>query len=131
MWIYYGLILLSVLMFGCGFSIQNQYRKNRGSGLRISMESACIGAFSGLFVLLVFNRFSFDFTPFTFSMAMLASLNGMAFTFCAFKALDYINLSLFSLLTPKRGDVLSFSHLFILFRLFFWNLSCNFREKQL
>ena len=41
-------------------------------------------------------------------MAMLASLNGMAFTFCAFKALDYINLSLFSLFSMLGGMTLPF-----------------------
>lgn len=108
MWLYYGLILLSVSMFGCGFAIQNQYRKMRGSGLQISMESSYIGALSGLIVLLVFNRFSLDFTPFTLLMAILAALNGMTFTFCAFKALDYINLSLFSLFAMLGGMALPF-----------------------
>ena len=106
--IYYGLILLSVIMFGGGFAIQNQYRKNRGSGLKISMESSCIGAFAGLAVLLIFNNFSFSFTPFTFLMALLASLNAILFTFCSFGALDYINLSLFSLFTMLGGMLLPF-----------------------
>ena len=108
MWIYYGLILTSVIMFGGGFAIQDQYRKHRGSGLIISMESACIGALAGLIVLLVFNKFYIDFTAFTLLMAVLAALNGMAFTFCAFGALDYINLSLFSLFAMLGGMVLPF-----------------------
>lgn len=108
MWIYYGLILVSVVMFGGGFAIQDQYRKKRGSGLKISMESACIGAFAGLIVLLAFNKFALDFTVFTFLMAVWSALNGIAFTFCAFKALDYINLSLFSLFAMLGGMVLPF-----------------------
>ena len=108
MWIYYGLILLSVVMFGGGFAIQDQYRKKRGSGLRISMESACIGALAGAIVLLAFNKFSLGFTPFTGLMALLAALNGIAFTFCSFKALDHINLSLFSLFAMLGGMSLPF-----------------------
>lgn len=108
MWIYYGLILISVVMFGGGFAIQDQYRKKRGSGLLISMESACIGAFAGLIILFAFNKFSISFTLFTFLMASWAALNGLAFTFCAFKALDYINLSLFSLFAMLGGMVLPF-----------------------
>ena len=108
MLIYYGLIVLSVVMFGGGFAIQDVCRKKRGSGLKISMEAACIGAFAGLIVLLAFNDFSFAVTPFTFWMAVLAALNGMAFTFCAFKALDYINLSLFSLFAMLGGMALPF-----------------------
>jgi drug/metabolite transporter (DMT)-like permease len=41
-------------------------------------------------------------------MAFLTALNGMAFTFCAFRALDYINLSLFSLFSMLGGMVLPF-----------------------
>ena len=108
MWIYYGLILMSVVMFGGGFAIQDKYREKRGSGLRTSMESACIGAFAGLIVLLAINRFSIDFTAFTLLMAVLAALNGIAFTFCAFGALDHINLSLFSLFAMLGGMALPF-----------------------
>ena len=108
MWIYYALILLSVVMFGGGFSLQNLYRKKRGSGLKISMESACIGSLAGVLVLLAVNGFAFEYTPFTLLMATWAALNSMAFTFCAFRALDYINLSLFSLFSMLGGMVLPF-----------------------
>jgi drug/metabolite transporter (DMT)-like permease len=72
------------------------------------MESAFIGSVFGLIVLLAFNKFSLDFTAFTFWMAVWSALNGMAFTFCTFKALDYINLSLFSLFAMLGGMVLPF-----------------------
>lgn len=108
MWIYYSLIILSVVMFGGGFALQNVYRKKRGSGLKISMESACIGSIAGLLVLFIINGFSIEFTWFTFLIAALAALNGIAFTFCAFKALDSINLSLFSLFSMLGGMVLPF-----------------------
>jgi drug/metabolite transporter (DMT)-like permease len=105
---YYALILLSVVMFGGGFALQDIYRQKRGSGLRISMESACIGAIAGLVVLFTINGFVLEFTWFTLLMAILAALNGMAFTFCTFKALDYINLSLFSLFAMLGGMMLPF-----------------------
>ena len=108
MWIYYGMIVISVVMFGGGFAIQDLYREKRGSSLKISMESAFIGSVFGLIVLLAFNKFSLDFTAFTFFIALWAALNGMAFTFCTFKALDYINLSLFSLFAMLGGMVLPF-----------------------
>jgi drug/metabolite transporter (DMT)-like permease len=41
-------------------------------------------------------------------MAILSAINGIAFTFCAFKSLDYINLSLFSLFSMLGGMVLPF-----------------------
>lgn len=50
---YYALILLSVSMFGGGFALQDVYRKKRGSGIKISMESAFIGAFAGLYKFII------------------------------------------------------------------------------
>ena len=105
---YYGLILLSVVMFGGCFALQDVYRKMRGSGLRISMESACIGSLAGLAVLLALNGCRWEFTPFTLIMASIAAINSIAFTFFTFKALDVINLSLFSLFSMLGGMVLPF-----------------------
>ncbi len=109
---YYGLIIMSVVMFGANFALQDVYRKMRGSGLRISLESSFIGSLAGLVVLLVVNGFQnglqFEVTPFTLIMALLAALNGFAFTFCSFRALEVINLSLFSLFSMLGGMVLPF-----------------------
>ena len=108
MWFHYTFILISVVMFGGGFALQDLYRKKRGSGIRYSMESSCIGALAGAVVLLLINGLSFESTPFTLLMAVLTALDGMAFTFFAFKALDRINLSLFSLFAMLGGMALPF-----------------------
>lgn len=105
---YYGLIILSVLMFGGCFALQDNYHKMRGSGLKISLETAFVGSVAGFAVLFVFNGFQIEFTVFTFLIAAFASLDGIAFTFCSFKALDTINLSLFSLFSMLGGMVLPF-----------------------
>lgn len=105
---YYVLILISVIMFGGGFALQDAYRKMRGSSLKISMESTCIGALAGLVVLLIIDGFAFELTPFTAVMAILTAINAMALTFCTFKGLDYINLSLFSVFAMLGGMVLPF-----------------------
>ena len=105
---YYALILVSVVMFGFMFALQDVYRKMRGSGLRISLESALIGSLAGLVVLVAINGFRFDLTPFTLLMALLSALISLGFTFCSFRALDHINLSLFSLFSMLGGMVLPF-----------------------
>jgi len=105
---YYGLIILSVLMFGGCYALQDAYRNMRGSRLNISMENSFVGSLAGFVVLLIFNGFKIEFTPFTLLIALLASLNGIAFAFCSFKALDTINLSLFSLFSMLGGMVLPF-----------------------
>lgn len=104
----YALIIISVVMFGGCFALQDVYRKMRGSGICISLESSLAGAAAGIIVLLAINGFHFELTPFTLFMAALSALNGIAFTFCSFKALDAINLSLFSLFSMLGGMALPF-----------------------
>ena len=105
---YYAIILLSVTMFGGCFAPNDIYRKLRGNSLKISMQFSLMGSLAGLVVLLVINRFRLEFTVFTLIMALLSALNGFAFTFCSFKALGSINLSLYSLFSMLGGMALPF-----------------------
>ncbi len=105
---YYGLIVLSVVMFGGCFALNDIYRKKQGSGLGISMQFSFSSSLAGLAVLMLFNGINFEFTWFTFVMALLTAVNGFAFTYCGFKALGSINLSLYSLFSMLGGMVLPF-----------------------
>ena len=108
MFMYYGLIILSVVMFGGCFALRDNYRKMRGSGLRISMEMSFVGSLAGLIVMIAVNGLQLEFTAFTFCIALLAAFVGFGFSFCSFKALDVINLSMFSLFSMLGGMVLPF-----------------------
>ena len=105
---YYAMIFASVAMFGGCFALNDLYRQRRGSGLKISMESAFVGSVAGLVFLLIINKFLFEFTPFTLIMGMVAAINGLLFTFCSFKALGSINLSMYSLFSMLGGMLLPF-----------------------
>ena len=105
---YYLLIIVSVMMFGGRFALQDTYRKLRGSGLKISLETSFVGSLAGLVILLAVNGFKIEFAPFTLLIASLAALNSIAFAFCSFKALDSIDLSLFSLFSMLGGMLLPF-----------------------
>lgn len=105
---YYGLILLSVVMFGGCFALNDQYRRMRGSSLKASLEASFMGSSVGLAVLFVVCGFRLSLTPFTLAIAVLAAVNRLSFTFCSFKALDTINLSLFSLFSMLGGMMLPF-----------------------
>ena len=106
--LYYALIILSVVMFGGCFTLNDVYRKIRGSSIKISLQFSLVGSLAGFIVLIFANGLSFEFTPFTLIMAILTSINGFAFTFCSFKALDRINLSLYSLFSMLGGMMLPF-----------------------
>lgn len=105
---YYGLICLSVVMFGGCFALNDVYRKMRGSNLKISMQFSLVSGVAGLIIMLIINGLKFEFTPFALIMSTLTAINGFAFTFCAFKALGSINLSLYSLFSMLGGMVLPF-----------------------
>lgn len=105
---YYLLIIVSVIMFGGRFALQDTYRRLRGSGLKISLETSFVGSLAGLTILLAVNGFRIEFAPFTLLIASLAALNSIAFAFCSFKALDSIDLSLFSLFSMLGGMLLPF-----------------------
>ncbi len=105
---YYGLILLSVMIFGGCFALDDLYQRHRGSGIRISMEYALTSALAGVTVLSVINGFRLEYTPFTLQMALLSVLLNFGYTFCTFKALGTINLSLYSVFSMLGGMALPF-----------------------
>ena len=105
---YYGLILLAVAMFGGCFALDDLYQRHRGSSIKISMEYALTSALAGLAVLSAINGFRLECTPFTLLMALLNVLLNFGYTFCTFKALGTINLSLYSVFSMLGGMALPF-----------------------
>ena len=105
---YYGLIILSVVMFGGGFALNNGYRRIRGSSIKISLQFSLIGGLAGMLILLSMNGFRVEFTPFTLLMSLLNTANGLILTYCGFKALGLINLSLYSVFMMLGGMLLPF-----------------------
>ena len=105
---YYGLLTLSVVMFGVQFMMNSRYQKHAGSGMAATFLFALFGNTAGLVCLLVINKFAFGFTPFTLIMAVLTALNSILYTFCSLKAFEHINLSLYSIFAMLGGMVLPF-----------------------
>ncbi|MBQ1948418.1 MAG: hypothetical protein II359_07405 [Clostridia bacterium] len=105
---YYALIILSVVMFGGCFALNDVYQKMRGSSLKISLQFSFVSSLAGLLVLLIINGFRLEFTWFTLALASVASLVGFGFSFCGFRALGMINLSLYSLFSMLGGMALPF-----------------------
>ena len=113
---YYLLISIAVVMFGGTFWTNDLYRQKCGSGLAVSLKFTFISSLAGLIALSAINGFKPEFTTFTFIMALLKALNGFGFTFCSFKALGSINLSLYSLFSMLGGMVLPFVSGILFFR---------------
>ena len=105
---YYALIMISVILFGACFTCNNIYQKIRGSTIKVSIQFSLISSFAGLIVLLLVNKFNFEYTHYTLFMAVFQYLISIGFTFCSFKSLGVINLSLYALFSMLGGMVLPF-----------------------
>lgn len=105
---YYGMVMIAVTLFGLQFFCNQKYQQACGSGLASTMTFLLGSNIVGLAILLCINKFQVGTTPFTLAMALVATLNGVACTFCSLKALSRINLSLFSLFNMLGGMALPF-----------------------
>ena len=105
---YYGLITVSVILFGITFFFNDRYQKESGSGMGATFIFSLVNSLAGLFCLLVTSGFRLDFTPFTLVMAVLTAMNAIGYTFCSLKAFEHINLSLYSIFAMLGGMLLPF-----------------------
>ncbi len=105
---YYGIILVAVVMFGFQFFLNNDYEKKNGSGFLPSMMLVFGSSLVGLPVLWAINSFKFEFTWYTLFMATVTALNMTACILCGQKALSKINLSLYSIFSMLGGMLLPF-----------------------
>lgn len=106
--LYYGIIIAAVVMFGFQFFCNQKFEAKNGNDLASSMTFIFGGSIAGLIVLLIINGFRFEFTPYTLVMAVITALNMIACIFCSLKSLAYINLSLYSIFSMLGGMVLPF-----------------------
>lgn len=103
---YYGLLTVSVVMFGIQFFFSDRYRRESGSGIAATFMFTLLSAVSGVICLFIINGFSLSFTPFTLLMAGVNTVNSVLFSFCSLKSLGKINLSLYSLFSMLGGMML-------------------------
>ncbi len=105
---YYGVITISVILFGLQFLFNNQYEREYGNHIASNFVFSFIYSLGGMIPLLIINGFKLETTPFTVIMAAVTALNSILYTFCSLKALARINLSLFSLFVALGGMLLPF-----------------------
>jgi len=104
----YGLVALSVIVFGFNFACTDKVRQYCGSGLGVTFFTTVVGSSFSALMLFFMNSCHFEFSPIAMIVAILSGINGILFTFCSYKSLDVINLSLYSLFSMLGGMVLPF-----------------------
>ncbi len=103
---YYGMILISVLLFGGNFALNRAYQKGMGSGFFPAFLLTTLTSCAGILALFPINGFRFEFEWFPFAMALLTAVNSLVLSFCGLKMLGKVNLSLYSLFLMLGGMVL-------------------------
>ena len=103
---YYGFVVIAVVMFGLQFLTNQQYQKDMGSGIFQAAFFNLLGCVLGIPILLMINKFQFEFTPFTLLMSCVAFTNSILFSICSLRAFERVNLSMYSLLSMLGGMLL-------------------------
>ena len=105
---YYGIVAVSVIMFGFQFFFSDRYEKENGNGFPAVYTLIFLSAIAGLVCLLPISAFKVGFTPFTLCCAAIVTLNTILCGLCTLKALARIDLAVFSLFSMLGGMVLPF-----------------------
>ena len=103
---YYGIVIISVLMFGVQFFLNDKYQKQNGTGSGSVFTFSFISAIVGVVALAIINKFDFSFTPFTLIWAFITALNSILCSICSLKSLEKVNLSVYSLFSMLGGMLL-------------------------
>jgi drug/metabolite transporter (DMT)-like permease len=100
--------MLSVVMFGGCFMLNDVHRRMRASCLKVSLQGSLLSAVAGVVVLLLVNGFQVHFTFGAVLISFFAALNSIVLSYCGIMALGTINLSLYSLFMMLGGMMLPF-----------------------
>jgi drug/metabolite transporter (DMT)-like permease len=95
-------------MFGIQFYFNDNYQKESGTGASSVFVSTFVGAVVGVLFLAVINRFDFSLTPFALAWSFITAISSVLCSICSLKALEKVNLSVYSLFTMLGGMMLPF-----------------------
>lgn len=105
---YYGIVTAAVLMFAVQFFFSDRYEKESGNDAAANFVYSIFSALAGMICLFIIGGFRLETTVFTVICAAAAAVNAILFSFCSLKALNKINLSLYSLFSMLGGMMLPF-----------------------
>lgn len=104
----YGLLTISTVAFGLMFFFQDMFRANYGNTIKAAFVLNVGTNLVGVIVSLFTTGFRVEMTPFALIMSTIGSINNLLFSYCTLKALDKINLSLYSVFSMLGGMALPF-----------------------
>ncbi len=103
---YYGVVLVAVLLYTGNFLLDRQVVKRAGSGICTMAIAVGSGAVVGVPILLATNGFQLGYTPFTLWLAALSAADMLVCGFFGLKTAERANLSLYALFSQLGGMLL-------------------------
>ena len=103
---YYCLIAVSAVMFGLQFYFNRAFQKNEGNSIDSALIFSLLTAVGVAVIMFFINKGKIEFTAFSFVMAFIASLIGIAFVYFSAFVYDRVNLSVYSLFSMLGGMIL-------------------------
>ena len=103
---YYGLVTLSVILFGIQFLFSDKYQQHSGTGVISSFLLILFSSLTAILTMGIISGFHFAVTPFSLLIATMAAVNSTLCSFCSLKTLERGNLSVYSLFSMLGGMVL-------------------------
>lgn len=105
---YYGMIVLSALLFSLQFIFTDGYKKEAGSSWGAAVKFSFYAGIAGAVLALVISGFKIEFTLFSILVAIIYALVNVFYDYAAVRAFEHANLSVFSVFSMLGGMLLPF-----------------------
>lgn len=106
--LYYGMIVLSTVLFSLQFLFNSGYERECGSGWPVALNFAILNGIFGALFAFAMGGFRWEFSWFSLLLAVVTAINNLLYTYSTIKALAVANLSLFSMLAMLGGMLLPY-----------------------
>jgi len=107
-------IIGSTVLFSFQYLFKKLFQRQEGSSFVISMQSSLISAIFAILLLILRGKSAFEFSLFSFALALLHGGRAILTGFVSFKVLEKANISVFSLFSQIGGMLLPFLYAIIL-----------------
>ncbi len=111
----YILILISDFLFASQFLITGIYSRRNKRGVIASLAFSAGTNFSAVFYMLFVNKFAIEFSVFTLAISFIYAVVIILSVYCSNAALNFVNLSVYSLFNMLGSVVLSALFGFLVF----------------
>ncbi len=105
---YYFLVTSAVVLFSLQFLFNQRFEQSRGESLKSALEFSLYKSIVIVIIMLIISGFKVEITLFSFVMAVIYAVSGIAMTVFSMKAFAVANLSVYSVFSMLGGMLLPF-----------------------